>query len=161
MNLSPEMRKIIAEQRLGFAATVCPDGSPNLSPKGTFTLLPDGRLAFADLRSPATIRNLRINPRIEVNFVDPFTRKGLRCSGRADAIIGKAEPEFQDLAKLILGEWPALIERVRHIVMIAIDKAALIESPAYDMGETIDELRAHWTAHFRALQPGGEFVRTE
>jgi len=25
------MRRVVLEQRLGFAATVCPDGTPNLS----------------------------------------------------------------------------------------------------------------------------------
>jgi hypothetical protein len=30
-----------------------------------------------------TIRNLRVNPRIEVNFVDPFVRKGYRFAGTA------------------------------------------------------------------------------
>ena len=33
--LTSVMQQAIAEQRLIFAATVCPDGSPNLSPKGT------------------------------------------------------------------------------------------------------------------------------
>lgn len=30
--LTPAMQQAISEQRLIFAATVCPDGSPNLSP---------------------------------------------------------------------------------------------------------------------------------
>jgi predicted pyridoxine 5'-phosphate oxidase superfamily flavin-nucleotide-binding protein len=33
--LTDEMKRVIAQQRLIFAATVCPDGTPNLSPKGT------------------------------------------------------------------------------------------------------------------------------
>ena len=32
--LNEEMRRVVEEQRLGYAATVCPDGTPNLSPKG-------------------------------------------------------------------------------------------------------------------------------
>ena len=31
---SEDMRRVVEEQRLGYAATVCPDGTPNLSPKG-------------------------------------------------------------------------------------------------------------------------------
>jgi hypothetical protein len=30
-----EMRRLVEDQRLGLVATVCPDGTPNLSPKGT------------------------------------------------------------------------------------------------------------------------------
>jgi haloacetate dehalogenase len=31
--LDDDMRRVVLEQKLGFVATVCPDGTPNLSPK--------------------------------------------------------------------------------------------------------------------------------
>src|SRR6266566_4730025 len=79
--LSPDMKRIIEQQRLGFVATAAPDGTPNLSPKGTFVVLDDATIAFGEIRSPGTIRNLRENALIEVNFVDPFVRKGYRFTG--------------------------------------------------------------------------------
>ena len=33
--LTEDMKRLVREQGLGFYATVCEDGSPNLSPKGT------------------------------------------------------------------------------------------------------------------------------
>jgi len=33
--LNSDMKRLVERQRLGFVATVCPDGTPNLSPKGT------------------------------------------------------------------------------------------------------------------------------
>jgi uncharacterized protein len=81
--LSEEMKQAVLEQKLGFAATVCPDGTPNLSPKGTTTLWDDHHLLFADIHSPNTVRNLRENPAIEINVVDPFGRKGYRFKGTA------------------------------------------------------------------------------
>jgi hypothetical protein len=33
--LTNDMKRIVCQQRLGYIATVCPDGTPNLSPKGT------------------------------------------------------------------------------------------------------------------------------
>ncbi len=57
--LTEDMKRVVREQRLGFAATVCPDGTPNLSPKGTTAVWDDEHLVFADLRSPQTVRNLR------------------------------------------------------------------------------------------------------
>ena len=33
--LPKDIRQVVREQRLGFVATACPDGPPNLSPKGT------------------------------------------------------------------------------------------------------------------------------
>ena len=37
--LSADMKRVIREQRLGFLATVNPDGTPNVSPKATFVVL--------------------------------------------------------------------------------------------------------------------------
>jgi len=42
---------VVTEQRLGFVATVCPDGTPNLSPKGTTAVWDDDHIVFADIRS--------------------------------------------------------------------------------------------------------------
>jgi uncharacterized protein len=81
--LNEEMRRVVEEQRLGYAATVCPDGTPNLSPKGTTAVWDADRLIFADIRSPGTVENLRWNPTIEVNVVDPISRKGYRFKGNS------------------------------------------------------------------------------
>ena len=81
--LTPDMKQIIEEQLLGFVATTAPDGTPNVSPKGTFFVVDDETIAFGEIRSPGTIRNLRTNSRIEINFVDPFVRKGYRFAGTA------------------------------------------------------------------------------
>ena len=84
--LTADMKRIIEEQGLGFVATTAPDGTPNLSPKGAFFVVDDQMIAFGEVRSPGTIRNLRTSPRIEVNFVDPFVRKGYRFAGTADVV---------------------------------------------------------------------------
>jgi predicted pyridoxine 5'-phosphate oxidase superfamily flavin-nucleotide-binding protein len=68
--LTDDMKRVVTEQRLGFIATVCPDGTPNLSPKGTTAVWDDDHLIFADIRSPGTVANLRHNPAVEINVVD-------------------------------------------------------------------------------------------
>ncbi len=81
--LTDDMKRVVREQRLGFVATVCADGTPNLSPKGTTAVWGDEHLVFADIRSPGTVANLRRNPAIEVNVVDPILRKvSLQRHGR-------------------------------------------------------------------------------
>ena len=62
--LTDDMKRIVDEQRLGFVATVCADGTPNLSPKGTTAVWDDDRLVFANIRSPGTLANLRLNPTV-------------------------------------------------------------------------------------------------
>src|SRR5215207_1222536 len=81
VRLTDDMKRIVLEQRLGYAATVCADGTPNLSPKGTTTVFDDDHLMFADIHSPDTVRNLQRNPAIELNVVDPIVRKGYRFKG--------------------------------------------------------------------------------
>src|SRR5882757_5849497 len=84
--LTADMKRIVEEQLLGFVGTTAPDGTPNVSPKATFFVVDDQTIAFGEIRSPGTIRNLRTNPRIEINFVDPFVRKGFRFSGTAKIV---------------------------------------------------------------------------
>jgi len=79
--LTQDMKRVVNEQQLGFIATVCPDGTPNLSPKGTTAVLDDNHLVFADVCSPRTIANLRLNSAVEINVVDPLCRKGYRFKG--------------------------------------------------------------------------------
>ena len=80
--LTEDMKRVVREQKLGFIATVCPDGSPNLSPKGTTAVWDDDHLVFADLRSPGTIENLRHNPALEINIIDVVARTGYRFKGK-------------------------------------------------------------------------------
>ena len=78
--LTEDMRRV-AEAELGFIATVCADGTPNLSPKGTTAVWDEHHLVFADVRSPGTVENLRSNPSIEINVVDQLARRGYRFKG--------------------------------------------------------------------------------
>jgi predicted pyridoxine 5'-phosphate oxidase superfamily flavin-nucleotide-binding protein len=151
--LTPDMKRIITEHPLGFVATCAADGTPNLSPKGTFFLVDDHTIAFGDIRSPGTIRNLHDNPRIEVNFVDPFTRKGYRFSGTA-TVVARDDASFAALLADFSGTLGA---RFRTIVAIAVTKAAPLTSPAYDDGTSEAQLRRSWTARFRMLQPNQRF----
>jgi uncharacterized protein len=151
--LTPDMQRIIEEQRLGFVATTSVDGTPNVSPKGTFAVLDDRTIAFGEIRSPGTIRNLKANPRVEVNFVDPFVRKGYRFAGLA-TVVERGDPGFDVVLPRLRS---SLANRIRAIVTIAVSKALPLTSPAYDDGTTEPELRRAWTSRFRKLQPYERF----
>ena len=154
--LTDDMKRIIDEQRLGFVATVSADGTPNLSPKATFVVLDDETLAFAEIRSPNTLRNIANGSKVDINFVDAFVRKGYRFKGSAE-ILERGSAGFDDLIGLFAGSGD-LVEAMGAIVRIRIDQAMALISPAYDRGQTEVELRRAWTERFRNQQPGGEFV---
>lgn len=145
--ITPDMRRVVLEQRLGFVATVCPDGTPNLSPKGTTTIWDEDHLVFADICSPRTLANLRANPAIEINVVDPIARTGYRFKGTA-AILGAGE-----LYERIVAMYRERGTRstIRSVVLVAVERALPLVSPAYDAGASEEEIRAQWRAHYDAL----------
>ncbi len=150
MKLSEQMQRVVREQRLGFVATVTPDGLPNLSPKGTTRLWDDERLFFADIASPGTVANLRANPHVEVNVVDPIRRKGFRFKGTAAVYTGG---EMYDRGLQILREQGSTMdrERVRSIVVIDVTDAADLVSPAYGDGATEQSISQHWLGYYNDL----------
>jgi hypothetical protein len=155
--LTDDMQRVVREQRLGFVASVCPDGTPNLSPKGTLTVWDEDHLVFADIRSPATLRNLRLNPSAEVNVVDPILRKGYRFKGKATVV--DRGPLRDEIREFYASRWidtgKAVGElELRSFVLIKVEEALPLVSPSYDDGRmTEDEIRATWWEHFQSLQP--------
>ena len=144
------MKRVVGEQRLGFVATVCPDGTPNLSPKGTTAVWDDDHLVFANIRSPGTLANLRLNPTVEVNVVDPLVRKGYRFKGVASIL--EAGPLY-DRAIAFYKE-RGVASAIREVVIVQVQSAKPIDSPAYDLGLTEDEVRARWERHWQTVRAG-------
>jgi predicted pyridoxine 5'-phosphate oxidase superfamily flavin-nucleotide-binding protein len=153
--LNADMKRVVTEQRLAFVATVCPDGTPNLSPKGTIAVWDDAHLVFTDIRSPGTIANLERNPAVEVNVVDPFARKGYRFKGTGKLIV---EGElFQEIMRFYRGRWVDAARsqaesRIRGFVLVKVETALPLISPAYDDSSSDEQsIRKHWISYFAAL----------
>jgi predicted pyridoxine 5'-phosphate oxidase superfamily flavin-nucleotide-binding protein len=150
--LTEDMKRVIREQRLGYVATVCPDGTPNVSPKGTTTVWDDDHLVFADIRSPRTIANLKQNPSIEINVVDWFTRKGYRFKGSATVI--ESGSLFDELVTFY--EQQGLFDaprRIQAIVLVEVQRALALISPAYDGDITEDQVRTRWEDYYQQIRP--------
>lgn len=152
--LTEDMRRVVREQRLGFVATVCPDGTPNLSPKGTLSEWDDDHLVFADINSPRTVANLRHNPAIEINVVDALSRKGYRFKGTGTVLT--EGPRFEEIVAAFRRRGST--STIRQVVMVRVERAVALVSPAYATGATEEELRQRWSAYYRdvnAARNGG------
>ena len=150
-SLTEDMRRVVREQRLGFHATVCPDGTPNLSPKGTTDVWDDDHLYFAEICSPQTIENIRHGSLVEVNVVDPFVRKGYRFKGPA-VVHEPGSDVFDDGLERLRVAGSKLVHRVKAIVVIEVQHARPVVSPAYDDGTITEaEMRALHQARFERL----------
>ena len=146
--LTPDMQRVVSEQRLGFVATVCPDGTPNLSPKGTTAVWDADHLVFANIRSPGTIANLRRNPSIELNVVDPLVRKGYRFKGTATVLESGAR--YDEVIAFYLER--GVESAIREVVIVRVEAAQAIDSPAYDSGKSEAEVRSQWESYWQALR---------
>ena len=145
-NLSNDIKLFVAKQRLGFLATVCPDGSPNLSPKGLTFVYGDHQIVIGEVRSPGTIRNLDTQPIAELNVVDRNTRKGFRFKGKCEV---HSHGQRFDRYIAFLREQGAQSE-IRAVIVMNVDRVSPLLSPAYDDGTPEAEVRAHWKQHYEA-----------
>lgn len=145
--LTDDMKRVVREQRLGYFATVCPDGTPNLSPKGTIVVWDDDHLMFADIRSPQSVQNIERNPFVEVNVVDPLVRKGYRFKGRgtvhrSDDVFQRGCQKYRDAGAT---------SEIQAVVLIRVDRALPLISPAYDRGDTEEKVKEYWHRYWRKL----------
>jgi uncharacterized protein len=145
--ITPEIAAFVHQQRLGFHATVCADGTPNLSPKGTTAVYDPEHLMFAELRSPQTLANLEANPSIEVNMVDPIVRKGWRFKGTATV---RRESEVRERALEIYERegYTVYPERIGAIVLIRVESVRELTSPAYDDGSSEQDVAGWWAERY-------------
>ncbi|MBV9993396.1 MAG: pyridoxamine 5'-phosphate oxidase family protein [Alphaproteobacteria bacterium] len=151
MRLTDDMKRVIAEQRLAYVATVCADGTPNLSPKGTAAAWGDDAIVFADIRSPVTVANIARNPAMEINVVDPVSRKGYRFKGKAEVL--REGGAFDEMLAFYRARGSR--NRIRAIVRMRIERAAPLISPAYDLGQSEAEVRACWNGYWEELRNRG------
>jgi predicted pyridoxine 5'-phosphate oxidase superfamily flavin-nucleotide-binding protein len=156
--LTADMKRVVEEQRLGFVATVCPDGTPNLSPKGTTAVWDDDHLVFANIRSPGTLANLRHNPSVEINVVDPFVRRGYRFKGVASVLESGAQ---YDDAIAFYKSRGSTVNVIREIVLVRVHTAQPLDSPAYDTGMSEAQVRQRWERHFDSLRAASATSRPD
>jgi uncharacterized protein len=145
--LTDEMKRMVDHLRLCYVATVTPEGKPNLSPKGSLKVWDGDHVVFADIASPVTIRNLRANPFIEINMVDPFLRRGFRFKGRAT--LHESGPEFDYVAEDLWTregrQYP-----VNAVVKVKVENAIPVLSPAYTFNDNVleEQVRAIWLKRY-------------
>jgi predicted pyridoxine 5'-phosphate oxidase superfamily flavin-nucleotide-binding protein len=141
MPLNDFSKELIKRFPLGFVATVTQDGMPSLSPKGTFIVLDDATIAFAEIRSPNTMENLSHTPKMEVNFIDIWLRKGIRVFGSVE-VAQRGSSDFETLFPIWDEAFSTLSHRINAIVKINAERVKLMTTPPYDDGVTEDEMLA-------------------
>ena len=142
--ITEEIKIFVNFQKLGYVATVSSDNTPNLSPKGTIMILNESHLAFADIQSPKTVENIRHNPSIEINVVDPFSRRGYRFKGIAEIIT--SGDKFDEIISYY--KTSGVKSQIKSIILVKIEKLSEVFSPLYDLGHTEEELKTKWKKYY-------------
>ena len=142
--ITSEIKIFLNSQKLGYVATVSSDGKPNISPKGTIIAWSDNLLAFANIRSPDTVMNLQHNPFVEINVIDPLSRKGYLFIGTAKII--KNTPLYVK----ILNHYRTngIKSPINSIVIVDVSSVSEVTSPLYDLGQTEEEIKLKWKLFF-------------
>jgi predicted pyridoxine 5'-phosphate oxidase superfamily flavin-nucleotide-binding protein len=143
--LTEEICEFVNRTKLAFVATVCADGTPNLSPKGTIIAWDKDHLAFADIYSPGTTNNLLNNPAIEINVVDVFCRKGYRFKGVAEVL--QQGEVFESILQYYRDAGSQY--KINNIVLVQVNFITPLFSPAYDRfseAEIMDKWIEYWSS---------------
>jgi hypothetical protein len=88
---------------------------------------------------------------VEVNVVDPLLRKGYSFKGVASVLESGA---LYDKAIAFYKERGSMVSAIREVVLVRVQRAQPIDSPAYDSGLTEDDVRGRWERYFQSLRAG-------
>ncbi|MFC2072524.1 pyridoxamine 5'-phosphate oxidase family protein [Chloroflexota bacterium] len=113
--LSEEAKKIISEVRPAQVATVDKRGRPNVSPRGSFRVLDDEHVIFAEAGRVYTLANLRENPQVSAIFFNPATRQGCRIWGKAEIL--ESGKEFDTMSAAFIARM-----QVKCVVKVAVEE---------------------------------------
>ena len=114
--LTDEAKKAIAEIKPSLVATASRTGKPNVSAKGSFRVLDDEHVVFADIVSPRTVANIRENPRVAVICLNAAARKGCRIWGQGTIL------DAGELFDQLTAEYAKKNMAVKHVVKVAVEE---------------------------------------
>ena len=99
-------------------------------------------IASASAISAPRARWLQRNANVEVCFLDVLTRKSVRIAGTAE--IMEFATADQDIRSCFQDVWSEYLPHMTELVVITINSAGLILSPAYDVGYTEEDLASSY-----------------
>lgn len=137
MKIDEEIKESIHKSVLCWLATANNKGIPNVSPKEIFTSYND-KIIVANIASPQTVRNIKVNENVCISFIDILVQKGFQLKGTA-RIVTSSDVEFTNmetiLTKITKGKFP-----FSTITEITIKEVKKIIAPKYILyPETTEE----------------------
>jgi predicted pyridoxine 5'-phosphate oxidase superfamily flavin-nucleotide-binding protein len=151
--LSSQVLNAASSSVLCWLATVDENGHPNVSPKEIFAVCDAAHLVIANIASPTSARNIGVNPRVCVSFIDVFVQKGFKVSGAARNVL-RRDPEF--------ARWAAPLEAMagprfpmHSVLVVHADAVEPILAPSYRLyaAETTEQSQVASAMRAYGVQP--------
>lgn len=153
--LPEAVKRSVEECVLCWLATSDTRGRPNVSPKQIFTTFNGDSIVIANIASPGSARNIKLNPQACVSFVDVFRQKGFRVAGAA-AVLRAGDAEFGEVEPLLL-ELTGGLFPFRSALRVLAEDIGEIVAPRYrlfpettERGQIQDALKTYGV---RSLHP--------
>lgn len=131
------IKQYINQSVLCWLATSDADNFPNVSPKEMFTFVEEDKLLIANIASPNSVENIKVNNKVCVSFVDVFVQKGFKIKGIA-RIIDENDVDFETkvgiIKSLFTDKFP-----IHELIEVEAQKIESIKAPSYLMFPDITE----------------------
>ncbi|WP_260255466.1 pyridoxamine 5'-phosphate oxidase family protein, partial [Elizabethkingia anophelis] len=75
------------------------DNIPNVSPKEIFSYCND-KIIIANIASPKSVENIRMNKNVCISFIDIFVQKGFQIKGEGRIVTNK-EADFENYKSIL------------------------------------------------------------
>ena len=137
--MTTEVRESVERSVLCWLATSDENGQPNVSPKEVFAVADDQSLVVANIASPRSARNIKVNQKVCLSFVDIFVQKGFKIIGTATEV-KPSDLEYSrwagPLLKMVGDRYP-----IHSVLVVKAILAEPIVAPSYRLypAETTEE----------------------
>lgn len=84
--LNTDLIEMAKRSVLCWLATSDENGQPNVSPKEVFSVVDEEHIVVANIASPSSARNIHINAKVCLSFIDVFAQKGFKVYGVASDV---------------------------------------------------------------------------
>ncbi|MEM9547875.1 MAG: pyridoxamine 5'-phosphate oxidase family protein [Bacteroidota bacterium] len=138
--INKQVQDCIDRSVLCWLATSDHDHFPNVSPKEMFLAKNDEQLVIANIASPKSLKNIEINDKVCVSFIEVFEQKGFKLKGHAK-IIEKSNTSYDSLSNLLINKYGDAYP-IQCVFLITVASVHPIIAPSYFLyPEISDETR--------------------
>lgn len=151
--LSSDVQNFATRSVLCWLASVDDNGQPNVSPKEVFAVFDTEHLVIANIASPTSVRNVRVNPLVCVSFIDIFVQKGFKIIGAARNV-SKHDAEYSRWsAPLAASAGPRF--PIHSVLVIRAKSIEPIVAPSYRLHqtETTEQSQVAYAMRAYGVQP--------